>query len=346
MSEPNDWNVLARYLSGECSEKQKAEIEEWIQSDEQNARLARMMKLVWHKKPSGTDSDVRKLWLEVAEKAGISGETDASKFSDKFPEPGRWQRWQDRMVADSYRVLRYAAVFFMLLTVGYLLRAFGPNWQDSSDLVTVSIPNGERNTVVLADGSVVALDAGSSMRYPENFTGDTREIFLNGEAYFEIESDAERPFIVHANHAVITVLGTKFNVRAWQENRDVSVAVVEGRISLAAADDSSRSVVVIRDHISVLPETGVPATPKSRNIARYIGWMHNEIYFEDTPLSEILSQLQRWYDVEFIVESSEILSERLNLHFQSDSIDESLELLSALTEMRYRRSGSSIAVTR
>ena len=343
MSEPNNWAVLARYLSNECSDQQKAEIEAWMQSDPENAKLVRLMKRVWDSDSGNPSSDIRRLWLEVAEKAGISSESSSTGSTVKFPEKGQWH---SRMAADSYRVLKYAAVFLIIVAMGYLLKVFMPVWQGETALTAVTIPNGDRDTVVLGDGTSITLDAGSTLKYSKTFTGDPREVYLDGEAFFEVARDTSRPFVVHANRALVTVLGTKFNVRSWQDSRKVTVAVAEGKVALATAEQPAADrVVLAKNQFSVLTDTGKPAAPESCDITRYLGWMHNEAYFEDTPLAEILPQLERWYDVDFVVESPSVLSERLNLHFHNDSIDEILELLSALTGLHFQRSGKSIVVT-
>jgi ferric-dicitrate binding protein FerR (iron transport regulator) len=148
---------------------------------------------------------------------------------------------------------------------------------------------------------------------------------------------------VHANHAVVRVLGTKFNVRAWQPDKKVTVAVSEGKVSLRSEEGAAGDVVVIvRGQASTLPESGRPSEPHPVDIDQYLGWMNNEVAFDDAPLQEILYQLERWYDVQFILSDSTLAEEHLTIHIQNKSIDDILELISVLTDLRYRHMGNII----
>ena len=109
----------------------------------------------------------------------------------------------------------------------------------------VIIKNKELKEITLSDGTKVKLDAGSSIKFPDKFEDDKREVFLNGEAYFKVTSDLQTPFIVHTNQAEITVLGTKFNVRAWDQTHKVAVVVVDGKVSLRPEGVNNNKSVVI-----------------------------------------------------------------------------------------------------
>ncbi|MFR7808806.1 MAG: FecR family protein [Butyricimonas faecihominis] len=97
-----------------------------------------------------------------------------------------------------------------------------------TEYYTINIPYGAEYNLVLSDGSKIYLNAGSTLRYPDQFIGDKREVFLTGEAYFEVKSDSLHPFIVHASDVAIRVLGTSFNVNAYAEGTWVKTTLVEG----------------------------------------------------------------------------------------------------------------------
>jgi ferric-dicitrate binding protein FerR (iron transport regulator) len=345
MSESIDWQLLARYLSGECSQEERNKIEAWIASDMENLKTVELMRVAWNvPEPQQQKSDVKKLWSEVAEQAGISAQSEDQKVPGTS-EKAKIIRWPFDFQAGSYRILRYAAV---LLAATSLVYFFGKGvgifpWGQSSELQTLIVERGVRQSTTLSDGTIISLDAGSNLSYPKNFTGDTREVSLNGEGYFEVASNAAKPFIVHANHAVVRVLGTKFNVRAWQPDKKVTVAVSEGKVSLRSEEGAAGDVVVIvRGQASTLPESGRPSEPHPVDIDQYLGWMNNEVAFDDAPLQEILYQLERWYDVQFILSDSTLAEEHLTIHIQNKSIDDILELISVLTDLRYRHMGNII----
>ena len=189
----------------------------------------------------------------------------------------------------------------------------------------------------------MTLDAGSFFSYPQRFEGDAREVFLKGEGYFEVTHKVHRPFIVHADDAIIQVLGTKFNVRAWPQAKKVKVAVAEGKVSLGSEVDSDEGAVVIeKGQLSVLTAKGKPSQPVGVNIDDHLAWMNDEMIFEDAPLHDVLYQLERWYDLQFVLADSSIAAEHINVHIHKKSIDDILELISALTDLRHQREGSII----
>ncbi len=350
MNKITDWPLLARYLSGECSQEERERIEKWIASDPENQRLTELMKITWKTPESRQQtSDVKKLWAEVAEKAGI----DVKARHQKIHETPRAVQKNITKLFNfqkrSHQMLRYAAVLLVVSSLAYFFTKeinYLPWLEQVAELKTITIANGDRQKVVLSDGSTITLDAGSSLKYPESFEGDTREVFLNGEGFFEVKSNPQKPFIIHANNANVQVLGTKFNIRAWNEFKKVQVSVAEGKVSLNAENGKSENAVILtRGFSSILIESGVPSEPQQDDIEKYLGWMHNEVVFENTPLSEILFQLERWHDLQFILEDSSIASERLTVHIKEQSIKDILDLITALTDLHSVYDGKTIRLT-
>ena len=338
MTESTDWALLARYLSGECSEAEKAEVEAWLASDIENRNLMASMKTVWETpEPQSQASDVNRLWGEVAEKAGIATGSEA-------PHQNRGivlsvAEWVQPRV---YPILGYAAVLLVAASLAYMSQIF-PRGDRAVELEQLAVKNGVRDEITLSDGTRIALDSGSLLKYPKTFDNNTRDVFLTGEGYFEVAPNAEKPFIVHANRAVVKVLGTKFNVRAWQPDQKVTVVVSEGKISFGSKDGSVEdAVVMIKGQASSLLANGRPSEPHAVDIEKHLGWMQNEVFFESAPLSEILYQLERWYNVQFVLEQTSAATEQLTLHVQAKSLEDVLELISALTGLDYERTDDRV----
>lgn len=345
MSESTDWALLARYLSNECSEEEKAEVEAYLALDPENRQLAASMKAVWDTpEPRRETSDVSRLWDEVAEKAGISARPEVLSHKGIVSRVVEW--WQPG--APQIRVYAAAAVLLITTSLAFLWASemvTFPWDSQAAQFETRTVANGARDKLILADGTRITLDAGSRLRYPEVFSGDTRDVFLSGEGYFEVASDAEKPFVVHADRAVVKVLGTRFNMRAWQMDKTVTVAVVEGKVSLGSEETVQESVVIANGQASTLPESGPPAEPYPVDIEKHMGWMRNEVFFERAPLGEILYQLERWHNVRFVLEDSSIAAEQLTVHIRGKALDDVLELISVLTGLDYQRTGGSIQLS-
>jgi len=348
MKETTDWILLARYLSNECSQGEREKVKAWIASDRDNQRLLELMKVTWNMSESRSQtSDVEKLWKEVAENAGITTEPEDTKIAKAPVRTIKTIKWPSNLQAVPYRALRYAAVLLLfVISVAYFFsKGTLPRFQQTAELKVITIDKGDREKIMLSDGTGIVLDAGSTLKYPEKFNGNNREVFLSGEGFFEVVPDAKKPFVIHANHAVIKVLGTKFNVRAWLPDKRVTVAVAEGKVSLRSDKAfAQKEVIIVRDQLSTLPESGVPSDPSPVNIGKYLGWMNNEVNFENAPLSEILFQLERWYDVKFVIKDSSITNEHLTLHIQNKTLDNILELLGTLTDLHYQHIGKLVNV--
>ncbi|MFQ5605889.1 MAG: FecR family protein [bacterium] len=347
MSELTDWSLLAKFLSDECSEDEHKKIEAWIQSDEKNRRLLERMRLVWNSSEYRIEnSDVPKLWQQVANRAGIRAQTEKPAVNPQSAYFFRQRLWTQRLPSGYTSALRYTAVALLAIALPYFI-ARGLHvlpWQNAgSQLQTLMVENQKRTTLTLSDGTTVTLDAGSKLEYPAKFADGKRELFLDGEGFFEVTSNPEKPFVVYAQNAVVQVLGTRFNVRAWQINRRVQVAVVEGEVSLAAVEVADRVPVVIsKGQMSWLPENGLPTQPRIDDVEKYLGWMHNEVIFEDTPLREVLAQLQRWYNLQFVLADPAVAEEHVTVHIQEKSVDDILDLLSALTGLKCQRQGETV----
>lgn len=319
-----DDELLARYLAGECSAPETEEVRLWLDRDPENRRTADFLKKVWNTPPvQPPRSDVDELWRAVAAKTGIAA-----------PLP-RFNR---------IRLLKYAASFLLVVLLAMIVKLVGipfltspaPVWQ------TVTVANGKTMKLTLDDGTRVTLDAGSRFRYPSVFKGGERRVFLDGEGFFQVTPDNEKPFAVHANHAVITVVGTEFNVWAWPGTREVRVAVKTGNVSLHGIDDAARAVMISNGELSVLPQNGPPTIPGPVDVAGLLGWIQRDMMFQNVPLREILERLERWHDIQFVPENGISLSERLTLHVQKGPLEDTLELIAALMDVDYKRDGRAV----
>lgn len=348
MSDATDWKLLARYLSKQCSREEKEKVENWVNSDPENQRLMKFMKVVWDTPEIlPQESDVKSLWQETARKAGINLKS-VDQEAERTPIPDSTAEKVPFFIPFyKYRLFRYATILLLIILIPFIIwkaTRTSPGHQALA-LKEVSVDQKEQMDIALSDGTRITLDAGSFFQYPEKFEGKTREVILTGEGYFNVTPDEKRPFIVHANNAVIKVLGTRFNVRAWQHNRRVRVTVAEGKVSLRsekAADEEA--VVILEGQLSTLPEKGRPSAPANVDVKQHLGWINHEVFFDDTPFHEILFQLERWYDLRFVLEDDSIASDRLTVHIQNKPVEDMLELITTLTDLKYERVGRTVVL--
>ena len=132
------------------------------------------------------------------------------------------------------------SVVLITVFLFYLPRDSGPG-----EVITYTSERGERFGIRLSDGSVVSLSVDSKLIVPEKFSSEIREVELEGEAYFEVTTDDQRPFIVHAKSASVHVLGTEFNIRAYESDENVTLLVTEGRVSLKKREHESEEAALV-----------------------------------------------------------------------------------------------------
>lgn len=243
--------------------------------------------------------------------------------------------------------MRNAAIWIGLIltamsiyTVSYLNNKKG----EQVALVETRNPNGQRSKIILSDSSVVYLGAGSSLKYPESFSKDARDIYLYGEAFFEVTQEKHKPFTVHTGDVQTKVLGTSFKIEAFK-NKPLLVEVATGKVKVDQVDSAfSRSLAVLTpgqkilfDHGSVKMETVDPEEVQDLKEAR--------LTFNDASLNDISEVLQRWYNVKITFRQHIKSTERMTLTLDaSGSIDKILNVLAAAGHFNYETKNGEIVI--
>ncbi len=163
----------------------------------------------------------------------------------------------------------------------------------------LTTPRGGQYFVELSDGSKVWLNAESSLQYPAQFSGNTREVKLIGEAYFEVKSNAEKPFIVTTNAERVEVLGTHFNINSYPDVGLSRVTLSEGKVRVAPLSNRTDTHILTPNSQAVIRGSNIEKI--SVNADEYIAWKNGEFMFNNEPLSSVLQKLSRWYDFDYSI---------------------------------------------
>jgi ferric-dicitrate binding protein FerR (iron transport regulator) len=336
---------MFRILSDESDDKEKLGMLDQIKTKPELAKRTRLLSLLWHvEKKRLQPRDMDLMWSKMESRiTKEEAESTREKRNDKsFPLP--------KLIFSPIRI-RYAFMLFLIIVGSlYLLKDkinFSPSHiSNPLDLHFVKVDYGQRLEIELDDGTIIVADAGSEIQYPKTFS-NRRDIYLKGEAYFEVAKDPERPFYVHANHALVCVIGTKFNIRAWHENPKVTVSVNEGKITLSQANgELQKSVTLSKNEMSLITPKNMPTKPQPTNAQDHLGWMKNEIKFNNATVEEVLAQLQRWYNYDFVVQDSSIFKERLTVHILPTNVNDVLEVISLLTNTKIENESNRILLIR
>lgn len=183
---------------------------------------------------------------------------------------------------------------------GMLVYQFGKTGSEKTDNVaaamnTITTPRGGQYQVVLSDGTRVWLNSATSLRFPVTFTGNQRNVELNGEAYFEVAKNKEKPFMVQANGTTTQVLGTHFNVNAYNNNAEVTTTLLEGSVRLLKG---RATAMLIPGEKGTVLNDGVLIAVKNADIEEAIAWKNGYFVFHDENIINIMKQVSRWYDVD------------------------------------------------
>ena len=356
MDHQPDWALLARYVEGTCPPDEIRRVEAWMRADPSRRQLVGTLRDIWEAaerppRPGDTEVDVEDAWRQVQAEM-TTGDPDASAAATDRParsgrsgDEARTRRRPARRRASGWRV---GAVAGLLLLVGGLWLAqslWSPAGTPADPAArTVVTEPGERSRVQLADGSSVMLNVDSKLRLPSTFAPERRVVRLTGEAYFEVEANPERPFIVRTENASVTVRGTAFNVRGYPDEKEVQVAVTEGGVSVrperAGAEPSA--VELASGEVGWMAAADTTVRTLAADVSPYIGWTEGRLVFENTPLPRVARRLERWYDLEFHIRDPEIRALRLTATLKSQSVRNVLDVVGASLGIRYQIDQNSV----
>lgn len=176
----------------------------------------------------------------------------------------------------------------------------------------ISIPNGGEYKLTLADGTKVWVNSASELKYPVKFIGDTRTVYMKGEAYFEVAGDAKRPFIVRTtNEMEVKVLGTHFNISAYEEDETIATTLAEGRVEVSGGQ---QHIALSPNQQAVFEKKKAHLTCHNVDAYRYLSWKDGKFIFEEETLEDIMERLSRWYNIQFFFKGYAVR----NLRFSGD----------------------------
>jgi mannose-6-phosphate isomerase class I len=205
---------------------------------------------------------------------------------------------------------------------------------------TINVPAGGQYKVVLPDGTAVWLNALSMLTYPTTFSGKTREVKLEGEAYFEVAKNAAKPFIARVNGMRVTVLGTQFNINAYDKQR-YKTTLVEGSVQLS---QSAKQALLKPGQQGVVDSEKESIKIASVNINKIVAWKNGYFMFQDDSIKDIMAQISRWYDVEVAFEGTMPSKTFGGIYSRNKDINELLKGLELTGLVRFKIEGRRIIV--
>lgn len=211
---------------------------------------------------------------------------------------------------------------------------------------TIKIPYGKRFEVALSDGTIVHLNSGTSLRYPVQFLkNQSRNVFLTGEAFFEVAKDKAHPFTVNTEEMKVEVLGTKFNVNSYKEENSSDVVLVEGKVALYKDKKTAQNQTFLSPGLKGTILKGQQNFTKEEvNTANYTGWMQGSLVFKKKSFNSIIRTLERNYNVTFINKDKALGNEIFNARFDNEPIEVVLKYLSDSYAIKYKIKDNTVII--
>lgn len=228
---------------------------------------------------------------------------------------------------------RIAAILIIPLIITSLWLYFNPIEVETTASATIVSPLGARTQFTLPDGTIGWLNNGSSLEYKSDFNRQ-REVELVGEAYFEVVKADHKKFVVNTSDFSVEVLGTKFNVSAYEEDMESSVVLEEGKVRIKNSR-SGISELLDPDERFSLNKSSKTALITKVSANDFTVWREGQLKFRNEPLREVLKKIERWYNVDLLLTDQKLLNYRFRANFQNEPIEEILRMISITTPISY-----------
>lgn len=306
-----DFEIIAKYLSGEMSSEEVSQFEKQIETFPDNKILIEEMKKQWEQignYQSKKEVDANKGWQTLFNRLDTEDLIPESKFIERQLAPV-WVKW--------------AASIIVVMTIASI--SFYSVFKNSPSLISLQT-GGEASTLIqtLNDGSVVYLSNNTTFSYPEKFSSTERKVNLSGEAYFDITPNPKKPFRIETKDVIVEVLGTAFNVKSENGN-PFELAVERGKVRVTLKSDPSQSQIVLPgEMISTSNNHLVKVKNETSN---YFAWKTKQMQFKDETLSNIVKVINKNYKANIQLESQELGDRKLTVTFDNNSLKSITELI-------------------
>jgi ferric-dicitrate binding protein FerR (iron transport regulator) len=311
--------LIVRYLSNEATPEEQERLFNWVADNKRNQKLFNEYISLWSNNPQEHAFNVE-LGLEKLN-ARIDVFDEAEKKRSLF-----WNRWN------------IAAAITLLIASGFVLFYMGRQAYHQHELSLLKKYTAGEHSIAkltLSDSSVVTLNAKASLQYPESFQGNTREIYLKGEAFFEVEKDSLHPFIIHIGDLTTTVLGTSFNVNAQEDN--IIVTVATGKVLVS--NNNQTETLLPYEKVTYHQEA---FRKEKTDLTSELSWNDRSITFLDTPLEQAAVQLSKYFDVKIYFDNDSLKKCVITGKFKNKPLDDILNALEYSVGLHYQKEGNKI----
>ena len=318
------WNCIIKRLTGMETEESERYLGKWLEEDANNIQQYNEICLLW----------------SLSGRVGhVQPEVQVQDLFSHHPEPSL------KKTATIKHFWKYgiaASLICFLFVAIYQYRNGAYRQSGGQEWVVKRADPGKMELVKMPDSSKIWLNAGSEIRFLRHFKdGKTRTVFLKGEAYFDVSHDAGHPFVVKSGELTTTVYGTSFNIRAYGNEAETSVAVNSGKVGVMAATDTGRVVMLLPNDKLVYADSKFTKTVADIEAD---GWIRGDLVFDQTPLAEVFTTISRKFNVRIEADTAQYQDCRLTASFHNQPLHAVLKTLKLAMNIQSTQTGQTIYI--
>jgi transmembrane sensor len=324
------WVALDRYVSGEGTPDEREMMRRRIRASPTLTAIVEVMRSAGHVSPEeNAPADSDEAWRALSARLGVERRHEPLTLIPPEPHSHGLKR-----------VVGWAAAVLFIAGSAYASwRALQPSRSTRAEApairATYATARGERATVELRDGTRVTLAPGTEIRV----AAVGRQIYLSGEAVFSVTHDPTQPFRVTApSGTTVQDIGTQFDMRAY--DKTVRVVVADGSVSI----EGTRPVILTRGALGVVDSTGAARVTRGVAVDRYLSWSQGNLTFVNTPMREVIPELERWYDIDVHLGSAKLADDRLTVTISDIPADVALDAIARALDASVVRSGQTVTL--
>ncbi|HMH32704.1 MAG TPA: FecR domain-containing protein [Puia sp.] len=337
------WNLIAKKLSGEASEEELSMLESLLHSNPDLHYPMQTITDLWHSNQSPASEEALEAYgrhIGAMQKLGIH-------FPDENINPARAPKKNKR------KIFFLSAGIVLLFSIFFAARLLVPAAGKPITNSEISTRNGSRTKLLLPDGSQVWLNAGSKLSYNKNYGSSLREVNLSGEAFFDVQKNTEKPFIIYTGKMQIKVLGTAFNVKSYPGEKTMETSLIRGSIEVTLKDRPSEKLILRPNEKIVVSNEEEPLITPGKAAAKpanepmvsishlsYLksdssivetAWMQNKLVFTDKSFKVLAQEMERWYGMTIRFDDSQRDTLHFTGSFENETIQQALDALQLTT---------------
>tara|TARA_Y100001972_G_scaffold128554_1_gene190157 strand:- start:1311 stop:2318 length:1008 start_codon:yes stop_codon:yes gene_type:complete len=332
-------HLIVKYLQNSLSPQEAEELKKWIEEKPLNSKVFENIVGEWNLSVTEVNQSKELIRHKIlSDKTSTNHNDSPVKEIDKSG-PG----------ISLHAMLRYAALIIVALGIVFAIYQFQKDQEpthittEQNVIIEKETAPGQRITFELPDGSIVKLNAGSKLFFPVQFNTEHREVKLIGEAFFDIKRDEKRPFRILTEDVRIKVLGTLFNVKSYPEENITAVGVKSGKVSVSASQGDP-VILVSNDLLEYTASSGDLSQRRIEDYDLVFGWIDQIMVIDEQTILQILRRLEKWYNVEFIVQKNLDEKKKFTAKYVSPSMEAVLESLSYAYDFNYKINENKIII--